>query len=56
MKKRDLFKVVSFAGMALGAIGTLLSNWAEAKELDRMIDEKVSEQLAAHEEKESEEP
>lgn len=51
-KKADIFKLVSLAGMALGAIGTLLSNWAADKELDKIIDEKLDERLAAHEESE----
>ena len=53
---KELFKLLSLVGMALGALGTLLTNWADDKELDRVIDEKLDERLAAHEDEESEEP
>lgn len=52
---KNLFKLLSLVGMALGAVGTLLSNWADDKELDRIIDEKLNERLAACEDEESEE-
>ena len=50
-----MFKLLSLVGMALGAIGTLLSNWADDKELDRMIDEKLDERLTAHTDEEDSE-
>lgn len=58
MKNNNIFKIVSLIGMGLGAAGTLLSNWADDKELDRVIDEKLDERLAAHEnnKEEAEEP
>lgn len=49
MDKRTLFKLVSLAGFALGGIGTLLSGWAESKEQEAIIKEKVNEALAARE-------
>lgn len=55
MKKESAFKLLSLIGMVLGTAGTLLSNWADDKELDRVIDEKLNERLAAHEIEESEE-
>lgn len=55
MNKSTIFKLVSFIGLALGGIGTLLSNWADDKELDAMIDEKLDERLAAHEDEEESE-
>lgn len=55
MDKRVLFKLVSLAGFALGGIGTLLSGWAESKEQEAIIEEKVNEALAAREENETEE-
>lgn len=55
MKKESIFKLLSLAGMVLGAVGTLLSNWADDKELDRVIDEKLNERLAAHESEKSDE-
>ena len=56
MKNRNIFKLLSLVGLALGAVGTLLSNWADDKELDMIIDEKLDERLATHkDEEESEE-
>jgi hypothetical protein len=58
MEQKAIFKVLSFVGLALGGIGTLLSSWADNKEQDAMIEEKVNEALAArgYGETESEEP
>lgn len=57
MDKKAIFRVMSMIGLALGAVGTLLSNWADDRELDMTIDEKIDEKLAAREsEEESEEP
>lgn len=57
MEQKTIFKVLSFVGLALGGIGTLLSSWAENKEQDAIIEEKVNEALAARKygENESEE-
>lgn len=58
MEQKTIFKVLSFVGLALGGVGTLLSSWADNKEQDAMIEEKVNEALAArgYGETESEEP
>lgn len=59
MDKKAIFRVMSMIGMALGAVGALLSKLADDKELDLAIDEKIDEKLAAREnenEEESEEP
>lgn len=58
MEQKTIFRLLSLVGMALGGIGTLLSSWADDKEQDAIIEEKVNEALAAREkeEKESEEP
>lgn len=58
MNQKAIFKVLSLVGMALGGIGTLLSVWADNKEQDAVIEEKVNEALAAREHgtTESEEP
>ena len=56
MDKKAIFRVMSMIGMVLGAVGTLLSNWADDREQDMLID-KINEKLAAREsEEESEEP
>jgi hypothetical protein len=49
MDQKTIFKVLSLVGMALGGIGTLLSAWADNKEQDAVIEEKVNEALAARE-------
>lgn len=54
MDKKAIFRVMSMIGMVLGAVGTLLSNWADDRELDMTIDEKIDEKLAAREDEESE--
>lgn len=58
MEHKTIFRLLSLVGMALGGIGTLLSSWADDKEQDAIIEEKVNEALAAreNEEAESEEP
>lgn len=58
MNQKTIFKVLSLVGLALGGIGTLLSSWADDKEQDAIIEEKVNEALAAREHgtSESEEP
>lgn len=58
MEQKTIFKVLSLVGLALGGIGTLLSSWADSKEQDAIIEEKVNEALAARENgtTESEEP
>ena len=55
MDKKAIFRVMSMIGMVLGAVGTLLSNWADDRELDMTIDEKIDEKLADRENKEDEE-
>ena len=49
MEQKTIFKVLSLLGLALGGIGTLLSSWADNKEQDAIIEEKVNEALAARE-------
>ena len=58
MNQKTIFKVLYLVGMALGGIGTLLYAWADNKEQDAVIEEKVNEALAAREHgtTESEEP
>ena len=58
MEQKTIFKVLSLVGLALGGIGTLLSSWADSKDQDAIIEEKVNEALAARDNgtTESEEP
>lgn len=55
MKGKTLLGLVSLIGMALGGIGTLLSTWADHREIDALIDEKLDERLANREENEDDE-
>lgn len=52
MNQRNIFKQLSLAGVVLGGIGTLLSGWADNKEQEAIIEEKVNEALAARNEEE----
>lgn len=52
MNQRNIFKLLSLAGIVLGGIGTLLSGWADNKEQEVIIEEKVNEALAARNEEE----
>ena len=55
-KKADIFKLLSLVGMLLGAAGTLLTSWADGRELDETISQKIDEKLADRKnEEESEE-
>lgn len=54
MKKFDAIKLIGLAGMALGALATMVSNYAQEKQMEQIIDEKVNEALAAREEDEEE--
>lgn len=58
MAKNSLFKIISLVGLAVGGIGTLISNWADDKQQDKIIEEKVNEAIAARnsDEEEVEEP
>ena len=56
MEQKTLFKLMSLVGLALGGVGTLLSSWADSKEQEALIEEKVNEALAAREREEAEEP
>lgn len=49
MEKRTVFKLMSLAGLALCGIGTVLSSWADDKEQETVIEEKINEALAARE-------
>jgi len=59
MDKKTMFHLMSLGGVVLGFVGTLLSGWADDKEQEAIIEEKVNEALAARaseENKEAEEP
>lgn len=50
--KIDLIKIVGFAGMILGGVATLITSWSQQQEMERTVEEKVNEALAARNEEE----
>lgn len=54
MKKSNIINLISFAGLALGAIAGAVSDIANRKQMEQMIDEKVNKALAEREENEEE--
>lgn len=51
LKKFDL-SWIGFAGLALGALATAISNEAQRRQMDQMIDEKVREVISEQEKEE----
>lgn len=54
MKKFNAVKLIGLVGLALGGVATLIGNWAQEKQMEEMIDEKVNEALAERNGEESE--
>lgn len=54
-QQKSVFRLMALCGVLLGGIGTLLSTWAESREQESVIEEKVNEALAAREKEENEE-
>lgn len=48
-KKSTMFKLMAIAGTGLGFIATLVTDWANSKEQEKIIEEKVNEALAKRE-------
>lgn len=55
MKKRDMIKLLAVLGAGLGIAASLLSDWANGKEQEAMIEEKINEALAKRDKEETEE-
>lgn len=53
-KKIDMIGIVGFAGLILGGLATLASNWSTERYIDQAVDEKVKEALAEDKEIEEE--
>lgn len=51
--KIDMVKLIGFAGMLLGGAATLISSWAQEKQMEQTIEEKVDEALAKRNAEES---
>lgn len=48
-KKLNVVKLIGLAGVALGAFATFVSNYAQEKQMEETIEEKVNEALAKRE-------
>lgn len=48
-KKFDAVRLVGIVGMLLGGAATLVSSWAQEKQMEKTIEEKVDEALAKRE-------
>lgn len=55
MKKFDAIKLIGIAGMALGGLATLITNYAQQQTIEQTIEEKVNEALAKRDEESEEE-
>lgn len=53
--KRDTIKLLAILATGLGFAATLLSDWANGKEQEALIEEKVNEALAKRDKEEHEE-
>ena len=54
-RKRDTIKLLAILATGLGFAATLLSDWANGKEQEALIEEKVNEALAKRDKEEHEE-
>lgn len=54
-RKRDTIKFLAILATGLGFAATLLSDWANGKEQEAMIEEKVNEALARRDKEENDE-
>lgn len=53
-RKRDTIKLLVILATGLGFAATLLSDWANSKEQEALIEEKVNEALAKRDKEENE--
>ncbi|WP_295758397.1 hypothetical protein [uncultured Oscillibacter sp.] len=53
-RKRDTIKLLAILATGLGFAATLLSDWANSKEQEALIEEKVNEALAKRDKEENE--
>ncbi len=53
-RKRDTIKLLAILATGLGFVATLLSDWANSKEQEALIEEKVNEALAKRDKEENE--
>lgn len=55
MKKIEMAKLIGLVGMALGGVAALVTSYAQEKQMEQTIEEKVNEALAKREEENEEE-
>ena len=53
-RKRDTIKILVILATGLGFAATLMSDWANSKEQEALIEEKVNEALAKRDKEENE--
>lgn len=53
-RKFDATKLIALAGIALSGIAMLIGNWAQERQMEQTIEEKVNEALAKRDEEEEE--
>lgn len=53
-RKFDATKLIALAGMALSGIAMVIGNWAQERQMEQTIEEKVNEALAKRDEEEEE--
>lgn len=53
-RKRDTIKLLAILATGLGFAATMLSDWANSKEQEALIEEKVNEALAKRDKEENE--
>ena len=47
MENKDkIIQIIGVTGTILGVVSTLLSNWSQEKNIEKLVDKKVSEALA----------
>lgn len=51
--KMNVFKILALTGTVMGFVATLISDYANGREQEKLIEEKIDEALAKREEKES---
>lgn len=49
MEKFDMAKIIGLVGIGLGMLATVISNYAESKHQEKIIEEKIDEALSKRE-------
>lgn len=54
LRKFETIKLIGLLGIAVGALANAISNYAQSKEMEAMVEDKVQKALAEKEENEKE--